>query len=237
MRTDKVLVQSLTLKSDVKPVVSRIIYWNKYENSGGEFTSKLKVVNSDTITEILNLNQQNRSLALIFASAKSPGGGVRRGAVAQEEVFCAVSNALPLLEACEDFYKDNKKTKSKVYLDDALVISNVTIFFDKYGVRTNNQLVDAIFYPAPNRALCDKKSAIDALNRRIKNIIEYSSYHGYDSLIIGEWGTGVFGNDAEDVASAFKDNIANYGGGLDILFTVYNSNNLEYYKNVFKDLL
>lgn len=236
MKTDKVLLKSLTLKSDVKPVVSRITTWSKYENSGGEFKNKLKVVNSDIITEILN-QQNRRALALIFASAKSPGGGVRRGAVAQEEVFCAVSNALPLLEACEDFYKDNKKTKSKVYLDDALVISNVTMFFDKYGVRTNNELVDAIFYPAPNRALCDKKSANDALNRRIKNIIEYSNYHGYDSLIVGEWGTGVFGNDVGDVASAFKDNIANYGGGLDILFTVYNSNNLEYYKNVFKGLL
>ena len=238
MRTDKMLIRSLGLASAKTPSIERISNWARFQGCCNEHSSSFRVVNSDTVKEIIyNNDLKRKTLALIFASAKNPGGGVRRGASAQEECFCSVTNSLPYLEAQKSFYEDNKKTKQKTYLDDALVVNNITIFFDRFCNRIKNEYCDAIFYPSPNRALCDRKLAYAALERRIKNILDYANYHKYEALVLGEWGCGVFGNDKNDLVSIISENVKKFGNKLNISFTVYNKEDVDFYQTAFSSIL
>ena len=221
MKTDKQLIKSLGLASNGNVSVSRIRDWSKYSKSEYElFTGSFKIKFADTITTILSERAEHRkTLALIFASAKNTGGGVRRGAKAQEEMFCAVTSVLPSLESEKGFYEDNKRTKLKTYLDDALLAKDVSIYFDRYGNRVKNEHCDALFYPSPNRDLCNENEARFSLLKRMKNILDIS--REYDSLVLGEWGTGVFGNKKENVANLFLESIQKYGKDRNIIFTSY----------------
>lgn len=237
MKTDKQLAKSLGLAYDKKVSVSRIRNWSKYSKSEyGVFTGCFHIKLADTVSAILSERAENKkTLALIFASAKNPGGGVRRGAKAQEEMFCAVTSVLPLLESEKGFYEDNKRTKLKTYLDDALLAKDVSIYFDRYGNRIKNEHCDALFYPSPNRDLCNENEAKFSLLKRMKNILDIS--REYDSLVLGEWGTGVFGNKKENVANLFLESIQKYGEDRNIIFTSYEEKNIDLYRKIFKNIL
>ena len=237
MKTDKQLVKSLGLASDSNVSVARIRDWSQYSRlEYSPFSGSFQIKTGDTLSAILSERSENKkTLALIFASAKSPGGGVRRGAKAQEEMFCAVTNVLPLLESEKSFYEDNKRSKLKTYLDDALLTKDVSIYFDRYGNRIKNEHCDALFYPSPNRDLCSENEAKSAFLKRMKNILDIS--RGYDSLVIGEWGTGVFGNKKENVANLFLESIQKYAEDRNIFFTSYEEKDINLYREIFKDIL
>ena len=66
-----------------------------------------------------------------FASVTNPGGGVERGAVAQEECICRSSTLffnLTAPEAMEGFYYPHRKVRRPLGSDDCIYTPNVMVF-------------------------------------------------------------------------------------------------------------
>lgn len=230
IKTDKLLAKSLSIKADIKPYSEFISEWPPDD---GGFFGELVIINSDTISEIIN---SRNSIALVFASAKNPGGGVLRGSRAQEEVICSASNVFPVIKKEHMFYSYNKYSASREYSDNAIFVKNVTFFYDQFGNRINNHTSDLLFCPAPNRDLITREAASKVYERRIKNIISFASEKEYNTLILGEWGTGVFGNDPIDLVGSIKKALKTSGFNLKkIIFTVFSRSNLEAYLDLFKE--
>ena len=71
-----------------------------------ENSANIKLVKKTTVQALQDiiLTSNDVYAVLNFASAKHPGGGVLRGAVAQEEALARVSSLYPVIKQCEEFY-------------------------------------------------------------------------------------------------------------------------------------
>lgn len=163
-------------------------------------------------------------LVLNFASARNRGGGFLRGAQAQEEDLCRCSSLFTCLTqpSCDEYYTVNglfarqKPPNHLMYTDYMIYSPSVPFFRDEfYALVPVPQFCAVITCPAPNRAQCkDARSAREqaaleqeydqALDQRIGRVLACAEAMGHRKLILGGWGTGVFGNPPALVASSFK---------------------------------
>ena len=151
---------------------------------------------------------------LNFASAKHPGGGVLRGARAQEESLCRVSTLYSCLNT--EFLKDNYYSyhigKKKEYGDRIIYIPNILVFklddndFNQILDEKNWYNIDIISCAAHNqKAYKVEYEKLKEINyNKIKAIIECAVENNIDNLILGAFGCGVFANDPKLVSKTFK---------------------------------
>ena len=151
---------------------------------------------------------------LNFASAKHPGGGVLKGAKAQEESICRISTLYSCLNT--EFLKDNYYSyhieKKKEYSDRIIYIPNVLVFksddndFCQILNEKNWYNIDVISCAAHNqkayKVVYEKLKEINY--NKIKAIIECAVENNIDNLILGAFGCGAFANDPKLVSKTFK---------------------------------
>ena len=148
--------------------------------------------------------------ALVFASARNPGGGFLNGARAQEEDIARASALYECLRSVPEFYAYHRAESDLRYSDRVIYSPDVPVF--RYGQR----LVDRP-YPlsmltcaAPNRGAIalNQPHLLDgvgsALNVRAERVLRVAAAHGHRALVLGAWGCGVFANSPALVASVFK---------------------------------
>lgn len=153
---------------------------------------------------------------LNFANPENPGGGVRNGAMAQEECLCRSSN----LYACisnentfQEYYNYHRMYPNNYLYSDRLIYTKDVIVF-KNDDRIPQNLpqekwfsVDVITSAAPYMANNQTLSIPDLLElfkKRIKNIFEVARENQVEILILGAFGCGAFKNPPEVVAEAFQ---------------------------------
>lgn len=118
-------------------------------------------------------------LVLNLANPVNPGGGVRRGARAQEEDLCRKSSLLLSLES-EDaslYYMYNRYLRTYMGSDAIIITPKVEIIKDEDG----NLLEDSV----------------------IVSVMTCAAYLGYKNLVLGAFGCGAFDNDARIVSALF----------------------------------
>ncbi|KOV84136.1 TIGR02452 family protein [Nocardia sp. NRRL S-836] len=148
--------------------------------------------------------------ALVFASARNPGGGFLNGAQAQEESVARASALHACLLAAGDFYAHHRAHDDLGYSDRVIHSPGVPVFRDDWG-----ELLPAA-YPvsfltaaAPNlgairRNQPERAAAVPGqLRRRATRVLQVAAAHGHRRLVLGAWGCGVFANDPTTVAQAF----------------------------------
>jgi len=198
----------------------------KVENRKTE-QCKMSCDDFDTFAMARKMSQQygltgetndRKCLVLNFANPYHPGGGVRRGAKAQEEDMCRCSTLLPSLESQEAraYYEYNFLHKcitkeGNDYGTSALTLTpNVEIFRNRKGELLEDTTVVAVVTSAApilyNSMLTDSwvKEYCDSLFSKISAILTCAAYHGYRYLVLGAWGCGAFGNDPDVVAPMFS---------------------------------
>ena len=161
-----------------------------------------------------------------FANAFHAGGGVAKGASAQEECLCRTSTLYPLLyrrTLRDTFYKHHHTLKTSkasdalVYMED-IVICKTDEDLPRRMPREQWVNVDVITVAAPD--LRDKSNHFAPLvdGGSYMNKAELFGYHvkraihvltcaaaqGVDILVLGAFGCGAFRNDPEVVARAYK---------------------------------
>lgn len=168
-----------------------------------------------------------RTAVLNFANPSEPGGGVTRGAEAQEEYLCRAGNLYRCLiaEHVAEYYRVHQKLEKtagshRQLGTDALIYSpGVTIFRnDSHYIPGTCQPIrqaytpdwyeidvitcGAPYFSGPNTVLPPHELE-PLLVSRIENILESAIDHGAEALVLGAFGCGVFNNPPKLVAEAF----------------------------------
>lgn len=145
---------------------------------------------------------------LNFASAHHPGGGFLSGALAQEEVLAYCSNLYPQLKGSK-LYKVNS-FPGFLYTD-CMVFSEVTFFrntdytFLLSPITTNVLTAPAINLSRYAEGHRDVTEATQTMKRRMGYILDLFAEKGCETVILGAYGCGVFGNDPKMIATWWKE--------------------------------
>lgn len=181
-------------------------------------------INDDSFSVATDVKKNHPNadvLVLNFANPVHPGGGVRKGTNAQEEDLCRKSSLLLALEdaSARSYYDYNKSLNT--YMGSDAIIMNPTVEIIKDA---NDELLDdSIVVSVMTCAAPMITAGLDGMTQdeyeqmfyeRIVSTLKVAAHYGYKYLILGAWGCGAFGNDAEVISKlyfkAFKE--LNYNG-------------------------
>ena len=208
------------------------IYW---ENDYPEFDAEKACDTEITVTQdrsyqaamrLAAENAGSRIAVMNFANAFQAGGGVVKGAGAQEECLCRTSTLYPLLyrkTLRDTFYKHHrtlntpKATDALIYTED-VVICKTDEDLPQRMPREQWVNVDVITVAAPD--LRDKSNPYAPLAgggtfmknaelfgyhvKRAIHVLTCAAAQGADILVLGAFGCGAFRNDPTVVAHAYK---------------------------------
>lgn len=165
--------------------------------------------------------------ALVFASAKNPGGGFLGGAKAQEESIARSSALYPSLLAAPEFYAFHRTQRDLLYSDRVIYSPQVPVFRDDKGNLLDQPYATSFLTAAaPNLGAIVRnqpESAADVpavLARRARRVLQVAARHGHRRLVLGAWGCGVFRNDPAVVARVFRDALAEVAAFDRVVFAV-----------------
>lgn len=191
----------------------------------------------------------NRIAVLNFASAVSPGGGVRNGARAQEESLCRCSTLLPSLEQTwldKEYYARNRNehnrlnTDACIYTPDVIICKTDENIPKRLGADQWNN-VDVISCAAPdlrysNPGKYDSDFLYRLFLKRIDHILHIAAAKNADVMILGAFGCGAFKNDPKLVAKAFREALQRYRYYFDLVeFAIpggFDKENLQTFRDV-----
>lgn len=149
-------------------------------------------------------------LVLNLANPVNPGGGVRRGAKAQEEDLCRKSSLLLSLESrkASAYYEYNRALDTYMGSDAVMIHPQVEIIKDDDGNLLPETVIVAVMTcaaPMVNHGLesMTQKQYEKMVYDRITGMLKVAAYLGYERLILGAFGCGAFGNDARIVSDLF----------------------------------
>lgn len=177
-----------------------------------------------------------------FASAVNPGGGVVKGATAQEESICRISTAYPCLTTESNrrgFYNLHRALQDRIYNDDIIYTPDVVVFKSDTSNPVklpDNEVykVNIITCAAPNlnsrnmrndtkyiRKVTDKELLAIHV-KRLRRILDVAIKNGNECIILGAFGCGAFMNNPEVVARAAREVVTEYRYAFkNIEFAVY----------------
>lgn len=176
------------------------------------------------------IEQGKKTSVLNFANPIEPGGGVLRGANAQEEYICRASNLYNCLKATSaaEYYDYHNSLIEKdglqerflasdkiIYTPDVIVFKEDVNYVQKTNLPfqqayTENWIeIDVLTCAAPYfldaEFVIDDEKLLYLFEKRIKNILEVAIEHNTQALVLGAFGCGAFNNPPGIVASAFKN--------------------------------
>ena len=200
----------------------------------------------DTVRSML-AHRDGKTAVLNFASYKNPGGKFMEGSSAQEECLCHASNLYNVLKRFPGYYEWNKKHNNRALYTNRAMYSEDVTFMDEsvcvYGADPIPVKADVITCAAPNYSAAGKYAGVELdennaeLLRRIKFVLDIAEENKVDTLILGAFGCGVFGQDAAAVAKYFKKCFDTYDYHFkNVYFSVLNrgkSENYEKFKMIF----
>lgn len=165
----------------------------------------------------LSDEQAKPILVLNFANPVNPGGGVRRGAKAQEEDLCRKSTLLPSLESPEAnaYYTYNRTLNTYMGSHAVMITPKVEIIKDEKGNLLKDSLIVSVMTCAAPmlrngmEGMTDQEYQ-DMFYERILGMLHIAGHLGYTTLILGAFGCGAFMNDAHIVSDLFYKALKNF---------------------------
>jgi uncharacterized protein (TIGR02452 family) len=218
-----------SIQNELKSAIRGSVLYEPYDDFDQVYTPPLPISTIFTIKLETTLDaaqridkiKEGKVGVLNFASAKNPGGGFLKGSDAQEESLSRSSGLFPCIERMDRMYTTNARERKCLYYDFAVYSPQVPVIRDYNGNLQKPYYVDIITCPAPNANVarergCSEEEINETMKRRIDKVLAIFAKHGCNTLILGSWGTNVFGNYPSVVGGLFKDAL------------------MEKYKNVFK---
>jgi uncharacterized protein (TIGR02452 family) len=192
----------------------------------GPYQTQIEVANETTLAAVRRLHQSgHHPAALNFASATHPGGGFLSGALAQEE-YLARSTGLYACLVQNAMYAFHRARHDPLYTDYVIYSPEVPVFRADDGTLLEAPYtVGMITSPAANAGALhpDLQAEIrPAMWPRILKVLSTGMLHGHDSIVLGAWGCGAFGNDSSEIAQIFRTALdENFKGAYDqVIFAI-----------------
>lgn len=166
------------------------------------------------------------------------------GSMAQEESLCHEGNLFNILSEKrirEMFYIPNMER-----LNRGLYHSNLLYTPDVLFNRKGNVIrCDIISCAAPNRKVAQTYQMVpdkvvrDVLEHRIDSVLWAACKQGVDVLILGAFGTGVFGNDLMDVSEIFKNLLSEKYSGIfkEVIFAIPDDKSFQIMKSILTEVM
>lgn len=166
-----------------------------------DYPPKIYVEEIDTLQKAKELGPE--CVILNMASSFKPGGGVIKGAKAQEEDLCRRSNLYPSLLHFEDKYPIPKF--GGIYTKDIQVFRSV----GQYNFLHEPFFCSCISFPGikledPTNIGNEEKFMIN-LKGKIRGILRIAVLKKHGKLVLGALGCGAYKNPPDLVAKAFKE--------------------------------
>lgn len=183
---------------------------------------------------------------LVFASARSPGGGFLTGAQAQEESIARASALYACQRSVPEFYAFHRGHADLRYSDLVIYSPAVPVFRDDDGTLLARPYASAFLTAAAPNLTAIRASQPEVattvpgvLCARARRVLEIAAAHGHRQLVLGAWGCGVFGNDPAIVAAAFHSLLQEPGGfGFrDVVFAVHDPQPGQPTLGLFREIL
>eukprot|EP01064_Diplonema_japonicum_P004400 TRINITY_DN1286_c1_g2_i1.p1 TRINITY_DN1286_c1_g2~~TRINITY_DN1286_c1_g2_i1.p1 ORF type:complete len:280 (+),score=77.31 TRINITY_DN1286_c1_g2_i1:61-840(+) len=179
--------------------------------------SELLVVEGTTLMACEKYKDEKLGV-LNFASARNPGGGFLGGSQAQEESLARSSGLFPCLDKfMKEMYIPHRNAPSGAYTHTMIVSPDVPIFRRDDGTEVPPYTATFVSSPAPNNGVLEKKSVSnapalvsDALEERIRRVLTHMHNEHRETIVLGAFGCGVFGNHPETVAAIFKKQLQKF---------------------------
>ena len=202
------------------------------------FKDIISVINTDSVSAVVEYSKLGKTCVLNMASYKRPGGGVHNGARAQEECLFRCSNLIQVVPT--SFYP--------LEVNDALYTKDAIFFKDKDYEYMEPVVCDVITIAAINlneNAKYDPVQNITEYRKitkdKIRLMVSLAAQNGVKNLILGAWGCGVFNNDPTTMAQYFGEVLVGEGYSVDfdnIVFAIINDhnsvgNNFDIFNNKF----
>lgn len=165
----------------------------------------VSVGNHSTMTATQQLEGEGyRPLALNFANGVTPGGGFLHGARAQEEGLCRASGLHATLEG-DPMYAHHRARPLPDSTPWCILSPRVPVFRDDAGAPLPEPwLMDVLTCAAPYAPTVGRERSAQLLRERIDRVLAVAHAFGYDTLVLGAWGCGAFGNDPGQTARDFR---------------------------------
>jgi len=182
---------------------------------------KIAIWEMDTLDAAKKIQEElklNSLLVLNMCSDRVPGGGYRKGAMAQEEsIFYRTTASLDFVEF-EGKYP--LPPLSAIYTPEIWVIRDS----EKMSLLSDRKMfsIDLISMAAPRNSKKSPTSA-EELERHIDRLLSLCFQLGYENLLLSAWGCGAFGQDPKVVSSLFKKIIPKYNF-KNVFFAILGSN-------------
>ena len=222
------------------------------------------IVSKKRSLEAAKAYKDNITCVLNFASASNPGGGVLKGATAQEEAICRCSTLyfhLSENDMWQKFYKPHREESNPLHNDDCIYTPDVMVV--QSDTETPEILEEKDWYSvniitcaAPNlranpsnaynsgdgntRPNISDKALLELHKKRLKRILDIAIDNKNEIIILGAFGCGAFKNPPEIVAKAMKEITEEYKYAFKVIeYAVYCSSrddrNYKCFERVFKN--
>lgn len=207
--------------------------------------TEIIIDNIDSVSAIFKYAEpSNKTAVLNFASYKNPGGRFIDGSKAQEECLCHESFLYNVLSGQKGFYAWNNTHSNKaLYLNRGLYSPNIYFIRDIDGKEIIKNC-DVITCACPNKTAAQRYMDVsgaensETLRSRIKFVLDIAKSQKVNTLILGAYGCGVFGQDPYEVASLFKHYLETSHNSFDrVVFAVPEGKdgNLEAFRYIFTE--
>ncbi len=176
----------------------------------------IRVTNRTTLEAAQSLIAEYSVVAsLNFASAKNPGGGFLSGSQAQEESLARASGLYSTLQTQPDFYSFHRRQATCAYSDHLIYSPHVPVFRDDEGWLLPTPWKSSFITAAAVNAGAVRRNEpaqagkiISTMQRRAKMVLAVAALQGYDALVLGAWGCGVFQNEPTSIARLFATTLS-----------------------------
>ena len=171
--------------------------------------TRVEVANETTLGGARRLHDAGlRPLSLNFANGRVPGGGVLEGARAQEETLCRSSALLATLEG-DAMYEAHRRGSRGESSDWVILSPDVPVFRRDDGASLAQPWTTSFATcAAPYAPHVGQPRSGELLAARIRRLLEVARAYGFDTLVLGAWGCGAFGNDPTQTALDFHAALA-----------------------------
>ena len=211
---------------------------------------RIRVIKSDTFdaAEASFKAHPKSSIAVLnMASALQPGGGVLRGALAQEEALCIRSTLYPSLNPT--FYR--MPLLSAIYTPDVLVFRGSDLVDLPKSEWFYTGVISCAALKGPDvekgetgKTVYSAENDREVMREKIRLIFQIATDKGIKHLILGALGCGAYHNPPEEVAQIFRTVILGgrrkegITGIEEITFAIFDEGeNLTSFKKVFEDVM